>query len=426
MKTGITDLWIRTRESYWFIPGLLSVAAVVAAFVLVRIDYMLGEAWLEKVPWLRINQAESAQAVLSTIAGSIITVAGVTFSMTLLAVSHATAQFGAHLLTAFMRDRANQFTLGIFIATFIYCLSVLRSVSSSEQANAGATAEFIPQIAVNGAFLLAVLCVAVLIFFIHHVPQSINVTHVIAKVGDDLIATIRTLYPEQTEDEGSQTGPSINSQRNVKPEVIVAPDPGGYLRIVDFDGLINAASQADLVIELRKRPGDFALPGEALVQVWGQESPSDSTRRSLQNCFSWGSERTTSQDVLLPVQQLLEIAGRALSPGVNNQYIALLCIDQLGRGMHELCSRMVPDARSYDQHGQLRVIANAISHEQFLDSLARPLLQYVHDDEIACRRTTEILHRIGELSVPKRLREKLKVIAGHFDQHFDNDNFPAA
>lgn len=418
MQTGIIDLWIRTRESYWFIPGLLSLSAFVAALALVRIDYLLGDAWLEQFDWLLIKQAESAQALLSTIAGSMITVAGVTFSMTLLAVSHATAQFGAHLLIAFMRDRANQFTLGIFIATFIYCLTVLRSVSSSAQAGSETTGEFIPHIAVNTALALAALSVCVLIFFIHHVPQSINVTQVIANVGDELIKCIRAIYPQQKDSEDDRTVEPARPES--APQVIAAPDPCGYLRIVELEALVRETSQEDLIVELRKRPGDFALPGEPLMSIWGKESISEATQQRLQSCCSWGSERTTSQDVLLPVQQLLEIIGRALSPSVNNQYIALLCIDQLGRGISELSSRVIPAAGKHDEQGELRVIAPAIDHELFLQSLTRPLEQYVHDDAIACRRVCELFGRISELPGSGESRQQLSKIRSRFERYLES------
>jgi uncharacterized membrane protein len=193
----LADIWLRMQASYWFIPGLMSAGAVVAAVVLVQVDYLFGDSLLEGMRWLRVNQAEGARAVLSTVAGSMITVAGVTFSMTLLAVSHATSQIGAQLLAAFMRDRGNQLTLGTFISTFLYCLMVLRSVRSADESDSGLSpAEFVPHLATNGALVLAMMSVVVLIYFIHHVPQSINVANVVARVGNDLIECIHSLYPD--------------------------------------------------------------------------------------------------------------------------------------------------------------------------------------------------------------------------------------
>lgn len=417
MKGRLVDIWLRMQASYWFIPGLLSAGAVIAAAILVRIDYALGDTWLETTSWLRVNQAEGARTLLAAVAGSMITVAGVTFSMTLLAVSHATSHIGAHLLSAFMRDRGNQLTLGTFIATFLYCLMLLRSVhSGDETAAVGAAAEFVPHLAVNGALVLAMLSVVVLIYFIHHVPQSINVANVVARVGNDLIWSIHSLYPENL---GSEPHPHARPSLEDgigRPVEIPVSHAGGYLRVIDNGALMEEACKANIVIEICKRPGEFGLPGEPLMRIHSRREVDDELAARLEGCFSWGNERTPNQDVLLPVHQLLEIIGRALSPGINNQYAALLCIDQLGHGAAEMLGRAVPDACRLDSQGDVRVVAEPVDHESFMDAAWGPLEQYVRDDDIARTHVEQILKRLESLPDLRHARALIRQAAARFDQ----------
>jgi uncharacterized membrane protein len=414
----LIDTWLRIQASYWFIPGLMATAAVIAAIVMVQIDAAFGDRLLANLEWLRVNQAQGARALLSTVAGSMITVAGVVFSVTLIAVSHATSQIGPHLLAAFKRDRANQITLGTFIATFLYCLTLLRSVhASSDSAGPGMNPDFVPHLAINGALIMAMLSVVVLIYFIHHVPQSINVTNVIARVGDDLIASIQSLYPEQIgHGPPPNPTPDLPDDFAQRGKVVCVPGEGGYLRLVDNETLMNAACEHELIVEILQQPGEFALPGEPLLRVWPGETLDDELRNKLTASFSWGSERTPNQDVLLPVQQLLEIIGRALSPGVNNQYTAVLGINQLGRGLREMLSREVPDSRRTDGDEKLRVVAEPVDHEAFLQAMAGPLHQYIDGDWIAATHTVDMFERLAALPELETSRELLESAASSFGQ----------
>lgn len=418
----LADIWLRMQASYWFIPGLMSGGAVVAAVVLVQVDYLFGDTMFDGVRWLRVNQAEGARAVLSTVAGSMITVAGVTFSMTLLAVSHATSQIGAQLLAAFMRDRGNQLTLGTFIATFLYCLMVLRSVRSADQSDPGVSpAEFVPHLAANGALVLAMMSVVVLIYFIHHVPQSINVANVVARVGNDLIASIHSMYPDDLGSSPPPNRPPAIADRTKSPEqTIVIRQSAGYLRVIDNETLMAEARRAGLVLELCKRPGDFGIAGEPLILIRSGDDIDDEVSHRLEGCFSWGNERTPNQDVLLPVRQLLEITGHALSPGINNQYTAMLCIDQLGRGLSEMLSRTVPDPERADQDGIVRVIAEPVDHEMFLAAVCGPLHQYVADDTIARRHVAGVLNRLACLPGNGHCREKISRFVARFEDAGDS------
>lgn len=409
MKIPLLDLWLRIRASYWFVPTLMVLAAIAASAALVAIEPAARERFGPGLAWLFAGEPQGMQSLLATIAGSMITVAGVTFSMTLLAVSHATAQLGPGLLAGFMRDRGNQITLGAFVATFVYCLLVLRTVSDTD----GSSAAVIPHLATTGAVALAFVSVGVLIYFFHHVPQSINVVRLISNVGDDLVQSIVNMYP-------ATVGEPATGERPVEgPEAVegttVCAATQGYLRVIDGDGLIRHAQAHDLVIRLLARPGQYMLPGQPFLRTDSASLEPD-TENALLECFSLGFDRTVEQDVLLPAEQLLEIAGKALSPGINNQQTAMLCIDQLFRGLAEILQRRRPVRLRADDHDRVRVIADSVAHEEFLRAVCAPMRQYVAGDWIATR---YLLRRLDSLLEFELAEEHRKVLASEREALID-------
>lgn len=398
LNSRLLDWWLYIRASYWFVPSLMAITAMGSAAALVRLDTSLGSDWLRDFGWLYVNQPEGARAVLSTVAGSMITVAGVTFSMTLLAVAHASSQIGPRLLSGFMRDRGNQFTLGTFIATFLYCLMVLRTVQSGADAQGSELAAFVPHIAITGAVALAVLSVMVLIYFIHHVPVSISVSNVIAGVGDELVEAIRCTYPNEADscnvDDATVRAKAMSTNGT---QLRVKDNDGGYLRVLDFSGLVESAKKHDLVIDVLLRPGDFAVAGQTLIRIDGVRELDDEARQDLYESFSFGIERTQEQDVLFPVEQLLEVLGKALSPGINGQYTALLCLNQFERALAELLRRYDPSGKYYDIDGNLRLTARPVTQQEFVNLVFGPLRQYIQNDWISTQHVIKMLDRLSSM-----------------------------
>ncbi|RYE54499.1 MAG: DUF2254 domain-containing protein, partial [Hyphomicrobiales bacterium] len=193
MKARLLRLSEGLRESYWFLPTLMAMAAMILAGVMIALDTVEGSEWMDGLPWLYAARPDGARQVLAAIGGSMITVAGTVFSVTIAAVVYASGQYGPRLLSNFMSDRGNQVTLGTFIATFVYCLLVLRTIRSPEEVGAGAG--FVPNLALLVAVLLALSSIAVLIFFIHHVPSKLHINNVIEEIGDKLIAEIDSRFP---------------------------------------------------------------------------------------------------------------------------------------------------------------------------------------------------------------------------------------
>ena len=193
MKTWLVQQWAKLRSSFWFLPSLMVAAAAALALASVAWDRSMPEGWLEQADWLYTGGAEGASLVLSTIAGSMITIAGVVFSMTLVALSLASSQLGPRLLRNFMRDTSNQVVIGTFLATFVYGLLVLRTIRRADEV------AFVPHLSVSLGVVLALASLGVLIYFVHHVAMSIQADVVVSRVGDELFDAVERLYPRAAE-----------------------------------------------------------------------------------------------------------------------------------------------------------------------------------------------------------------------------------
>ena len=394
-------LWDDIRSSYWFIPSLMTAAAALLSIVVIQVDVHVGPDWINSVSWLYGNKPDGARGVLSTIAGSMIGVAGVTFSITIASVVYASGQYGPRLLTNFMSDRGNQVTLGTFIATFLYCLLVLRTIRTGST-DVEAVAEFVPHIAVTLGLFFAVASVGVLIYFIHHVPDSIHVSNVIAGVGRDLIDHIETLFPERIGRGESTTeaieGDDVNTdlpEHFFDEAVGVAAPRAGYIRGVDSEAMMRIASESDLILRIRRRPGDFVGAADTLLLVWPPDRSSDEAVASLQAAFALGAHRTSRQDVRFLVNELVEIAARALSPGVNDPFTANSCMDWLAAALRDLAGRDFPGAERFDESGALRVVAHPTTFDQFVSGVYGQLRPYVAADRNAA---LHALMTIGEVA----------------------------
>ncbi len=405
MNASLITLWTRIRESYWFLPSLMAVAAVLLSLVATQIDAAIGSEWLAEVNWLYANKPDGARAVLSTVAGSMITVAGVTFSMTILSISQASSQVGPRLLNNFMRDTSNQFTLGVFIATFLYCLMVLRTVRNGDSPPPGAetaedlTSAFVPHVAIMIALLMTVFSVGVLIFFFHHIPETIHVSNIVAGVGKQLNSRIDEQFPDRIgspAEEASQRGNNIRLPDSFfNAATPIKCGSNGYIEYIDSKGLMELARSNDLVIRLRFRSGDFATAGNVLMLASPGEKVDDQVRTDLQGTVILGSQRTDTQDIRFMINQLVEVAIRALSPGVNDPFTAQNCMDWLQAAIEELSDRKLPDPHRFDDDQNLRVVAKADTFDSLLGIIFDQMRQYVAADGNAAVHMMEMLTRVA-------------------------------
>ena len=309
--------------------------------------------------------------MLSTIAGSMITVAGVTFSITIVALTLASQQFGPRLLRSFLRDLGNQIVLGTFVSTFVYCLLVLRTVRGTDDT------QFVPHLAVTLGVVLAMLSLGVLIFFIHHVSTSIQASQIIARVAADLEASVTRLFPDRL-GEGRREPPPATTQSPADFEDrgrAVLSSTSGYVQAIDGERLLSVASEFELVLRVEAGPGQFVRTGTPLARVRSESDDAQVSDR-IRAAFIIGSARTPTQDPLFFVEQLVEMAVRALSPGINDPGTALLCIDRLGAALCQMAGRETPSRYRIDDDGALRVIAAPLTFSRFADTCFVEIRRY--------------------------------------------------
>lgn len=357
MKILILRVWDRVRSSLWFIPTLMAIIAVSLALTSVALDRQVTNWLLHAWGWTFTGGAEGASAVLGVIAGSMITIAGVVFSMTLVALSLATSQLGPRLLRNFLRDTTTQIVLGTFVATFLYCLLVLLTIRREEEI------AFVPNVSVALGVFLAIVSVGVLIYFIHHVSVSMQANEIVARVSKELIAATDRVFPEHIGQGGprdSMAPPDADFldafERQARP---IPANADGYLQFIDTNALLALAMQEDVVIRLERLPGHYVVAGCPLMRVWPGERAADLSVEHANAAFALGNQRTSSQDIEFAVTQLVEIALRALSSGVNDPFTAITCVDHLASALSRLAAREMPSPYRHDSQGRLRVIALA-------------------------------------------------------------------
>lgn len=365
MKTWILNRWEAFRTGFWMVPGLMSLMAIALAIGLPIVDSVLDNGRGVQLGWLATT-APAARSLLSGITGIMFTVLGIVYSSTLVTLSITASQFGSRLLRTFLRDLVTQVTLGTCVATGIYSLLVLRTIKEYDGTL------FVPHLSVFVALILAIISVAALIRFVHQVAASIQASNVVKAVAHDLDDAIERLFPERLREGKSQDGDD-ETHEGIPISQSAGSDRAfarveGHLQAIDSGNLVKFAAQKQVILELLYRPGDFIVRGMPLALVRPENSWSEEFEKQLNRFFIVGSRRTPQQDVECAIQELVELAVRALSPGINDPFTASSCIDRLAASLSRIASRQNPAPFRYDSDGQLRVIFRRSTFRGALDA----------------------------------------------------------
>jgi len=412
MKARLSTFLDRIRSSYWFFPAIMSLMAVGLSTLMLSLDRRYADRIPADAWWLYGGGDEGARVVLSAIVTSMISVTSVVFSITIVALTLAAGQFGSRVLRNFMRDRGNQVTLGTFIATFVYALLVLRTVRGVEDA------EFVPPLAMSMGILLVFLSVAVLIYFIHHVASSIQADSVVRSIALETEDAIERLFPgaigEESPTDGRPEGgapgfTSLPTRFDADAGVVRAPR-GDQLQIIDQEGLMELAVEHDLVVRLRARPGDFVVRDGVIAQVWKDGDLEAELLDEVRDVFVLGRSRSLQQDAEFGILQLVEVAVRALSTGINDPFTAMNCVDRISSLLCQLAGRAFPGAERFDDEGNLRVVADTSSFGGFVDSGFNQIRQNARGSVAVLVRMFEALESIGAQA---RTREQRRVLEQH-------------
>jgi uncharacterized membrane protein len=353
------------------VPTVLVLAAAVVFAVSFAIDVAAYYHHVQLPFWLHLGSADAGRDVLIAIAAAIITTVGVVFSITILALTLASQQFGPRMMRNFVRDVGNQFTLGIFVASFVYSVLALGSISSYPHAH------FVPHLCIAVAEVLLLLDLAVLIYFINHIAGSIQLPAVIAGIARDLDFAIDNEFPERDiegdrKSVGSTGEPRIDLQQPdelldalERRGGVVLAAKSGYLQFVGYAQLTKIARLLDATIRLDYRPGHFIVAGQPIAKVFPQGAAKQ-VEDALAKSHVTGPHRTLMQDPVFAIDQLVEIAIRALSPAVNDTFTALTCLDWLSEGLCRLSQRELTSDVIRDEEGRIRLVGAGWSYERMI------------------------------------------------------------
>lgn len=391
-RAFLIKVWFDIQASYWFIPGCLMLAAIGLARGSILLDTG-PDLFGGLLPTTMTDTSlDGARNLLSVIAQSMIGVAGVMFSITMVAVSHASGQFGPRLIGNFMRDRGNQWSLGILIATFVYALMILRSVQSGVVDDVDA---FVPQLSLIIAMALALCGVATVIYYVHHVPETINVSNISAALGRRLVARLEATAHD--------THPPADGTDWIGAATLCHPG-AGYVQRVDMAELETIAKREDLRLHVTAPPGTFVTSGQILAHV--SPRPDRDCADALLSCFALGQEQTEDQDLMFLIDQQVEMSARALSPGVNDPHTAMNCLNWLAAGLAAADSH----GRYFGVQGCERVRIAALDWTTLLEGSFGACWPYVGDDRMARTHWLALLKGLDDRLQPANRRTLARLL----------------
>ena len=374
------------RGGFLVRPLLIALALGCASVALSTLEESSAlRGWKPGVMFPSRADPQVAQIILGGIATSIMTVVSIVFAILLMTLTLASMQFSPRIIVSFVQDRVTQWTLGVFLGTFLYCMAALPAARSLPH-------PFAPVLTVLGAMLLAVACVGWLLFFIHHISRAISVNHIVDRIAADTIAMIDEMMPWPHRHDRLGGADDANSNW----EASVENDVSGYIRFIDRKRLVALAKSCRVKINVLRRVGHFLPAGVPLLVVSKGGRLTPEAMAELRGAFDFGPTRTLQQDVEFGVLQIVDIALKAISPAVNDPSTAISCVDQLSSIMIRFASREPPEAVLYDPPGTVRVVIPWIGFDRLLEAAFEQIRLYSKSDVAVSLR---LLRALGDIAV---------------------------
>lgn len=382
-------VWRKLTSSLWFLPSLIAIGGAMLASILVQVDQAIGNWPTQHYPGLFGTNPAASNDMLGIVASSTINVVALVFSITIVVLTLASTQFSPRIVRTFMRDAVTQSVLGGFVGIFVYCLIVLRTIRTSEQLGG----EFVPTLAVATGAVLGVVGMGGLIFFIHHIANSINASNVIASIAHETMDVASELYPHEFR-RPSGTDPVAAALDAISWRQIASAG-NGYIQSVDVEALEIIARERGVTIRLLHRVGEFVVEGLPLAAVSENASTEDPYEDEINACCDIDSQRTVEQDIAFGIRLIVDMALKALSPAVNDTTTALTCVDYLSAVCVHLVRRHVEPFTCYDE-GRLMVFVPGQSVEDFLDLAFNQIRQNAGGNVAVMIRLLKSLEQIAE------------------------------
>ena len=383
------------RSQLWPLPAIGIAVSLLAGIALPELDAAVDDQLPDSVVgYLFSGGASAARTVLDAIASSLITVTSLTFSLTVVTLQLASSQFSPRLLRTFSSDRFVQLTLALFLGTFTYTLTVLRSVRTGDDQGAA----FVPQLSVTLAFLLALVSVLALVLFLAHLATEIRVETMLRKVHRDGSSTLNRVLPERDPGRVPDTGfPAAAPSA----KVLLSSRSSGFLTHLDEQGLLEAAVAAEACVVIDVEPGDSIVAGTPVGTAWRSaggeltEETLGSLRGAVAGCVGTGAERTAVQDAAYALRQLTDVAVKALSPGINDPTTAVHALSHSSAMLCELVLRDLGPEILHDEHDHPRVLVRRTAFATFLALAVDQPMRYGAADPAVLGRLCQLLREVG-------------------------------
>ena len=350
LQEGVRRRWSTLLSGYWFVPAatVLLISGLALALLAVDRDLVGSERQIGFA-----GGPESARSLLSSIASSTLTLTALVFSITIVVLQLASSQFSPRVLRTFLRDYRSQVTLGVFLGTFVHALLVLRQVRGED----GSTEQFVPGLSIFASFALVLVSVAFFVQYIHHIAGSIRVIEIIGRIFDETVRSIDRNHPDDDEDHDSHEPPAHS------PTSVVEAGSQGVVTAIELNRLANLAQEAQVTLVVVPRAGDFVARGMPLVEVYGE---ADIDQGRIRSAVALSRERDLAQDPAFGFRQLVDIAERSLSPGVNDPTTATQCLDHIHALLRQLAPRPLNPRTCVSDDGFLLAMVDQPDWEDYV------------------------------------------------------------
>jgi uncharacterized membrane protein len=403
------SIWFSIRDSLWFVPFLLVVFSIVSALVLVQLDAWLDARQIKAIPDSLAAGPDGARQILSIIASATITVAGVIFSITIVTLSLAAAQYSPRVLRSFMRDRLNQAVLGVLVGVFSYSLLVLRTIRSDGDV-------FVPQLSLWLGILLVLVAIGFFIAFIHNTAVSIQSSEIIARITHETLSALDA--SQHAAHEGGTTEEHREQLQGIQWQCIPSRE-SGYVQDVDVNALFTIARERQAVLQVECPVGDFVVAGLPLVLVGNTGPLEKALIKKVQRQFGINSYRTVEQDPAFGVRQIVDIALKALSPSINDTTTAIHCVDYLGIILDKVV-KSSPLPHVHTDRGKVRLILEQPDTAYFIDVALNEIRQNARGNVAVLMRmfrlTRQLLEAIDNPTLAARVKHHIRLIAENIDR----------
>ncbi len=386
----------------------MAIIAFLLARIFYSIDTLIPNEVLENSRFILSGNTSELRNILVGMATTTLATAGVVFSLLTLPLSTVVSQYGSRLLRIYLGDRTTQFVLGMFTGTFTYCLVTALWLPPSDQVYD------LPQLTVTFALVFFLATFGSLIALIQHISTALQAPKIVAAAGAELRSTVQLMAPENG-DKSNENHPVILTSSKVlndEPGYVIRTRRTGYIQSIDLERMLKLANEANLIIQLNRKPGHFVIAGDQMALVWPVDHVSQRMAIKLLHVFLIGDQRTPTQDLEYAVCQLAEVALRAMSPAINDPFTAMTCLDNIGAGLALYVGQNSPQSNYYDSNGQLRVIYEPANFNELLVA-AFYMLRHASCDNVAVLiRMLDVMETIGRgIQQDEQLKELLRHVA---------------